>query len=170
MGDQSRLMCDSTFVGVYLGERIWTFSLFCTFCFSMFCCVDFFVSFVLRHSRVSHVLLAWENSRHFATPSLVSPWNDVWELKRAQKFHTVDASLPRTGWCFWLVVARGKISSTNQKHFPDLGSDASSVWKFCTRFSDVISQGNQWWRRKNVGCFLRQRFSHWRWAVSCERS
>ena len=31
---------------------------------------------------------------------------------------------------------------------PYLGSDASSVWNFCARFSDVISQGNQWWRRK----------------------
>ena len=31
---------------------------------------------------------------------------------------------------------------------PDLGSDASSVWNFCARFSDVISQGNQWWRRE----------------------
>ena len=33
---------------------------------------------------------------------------------------------------------------TNQKHYPDLGSDASSVWFFCARFSDVISRGNQW--------------------------
>ena len=30
---------------------------------------------------------------------------------------------------------------------PDLGSDTSSVWNFCARFSDVISWGNQWWRR-----------------------
>ena len=30
---------------------------------------------------------------------------------------------------------------------PDLGSDASSVWNFCARFSDVISWGNQWWSR-----------------------
>ena len=25
----------------------------------------------------------------------------------------------------------------------DLGSDASSVWNFCGRFSDFISRGNQ---------------------------
>ena len=31
---------------------------------------------------------------------------------------------------------------------PYLASDASSVWNFCARFSDVISQGNQWWRRE----------------------
>ena len=28
--------------------------------------------------------------------------------------------------------------TTNQKHYPDLGSDVSSVWNFCARFSDVI--------------------------------
>ena len=38
-------------------------------------------------------LKAWENSRNFAT--LVSPWNA--SEKRAQKFHTDDASLPRSG-------------------------------------------------------------------------
>ena len=68
--------------------------------------------------------------------------------KRAQKFHTDDVSLPKSGWCFWLVVPRGKFASTNQKHYPDLGSDASSVWNFCACFSDVISRGNQWRRRE----------------------
>ena len=28
-----------------------------------------------------------------------------------------------------------------------LGSDTSSLWNFCIRFSDAISWGNQWWRR-----------------------
>ena len=32
----------------------------------------------------------------------------------------------------------GKFDSTNQKHNPDLGNDASSVWNFCAHFSDVI--------------------------------
>ena len=27
-------------------------------------------------------------------------------------------------------------------------NDASSVWNFCARLLDVISQGNQWWRRE----------------------
>ena len=34
-----------------------------------------------------------------------------------------------------------KFVSTNQKHNPDLGHDASTVWNFCSRFSDVISRG-----------------------------
>ena len=33
-------------------------------------------------------------------------------------------------------------SMTNQKHYPDLGSDMSSVWNFGACFSDIISQGN----------------------------
>ena len=41
---------------------------------------------------------------------------------------------------------------TNQKHYPDLGSDPS-VWNFCTHFSDVIWQGNQWQRRQMQAVF-----------------
>ena len=63
--------------------------------------------------------------------------------KRAQKFHTDDASLPRSGYCFWLVESNFPRSTTNQTHYPDLGSDASSVLNFCARFSDVIWWGNQ---------------------------
>ena len=54
---------------------------------------------------------------------------------RAQKFYTDDASLP---------PPRGKFDSTNQKHYPDLSRDTSSVWNFCARFLDVIWRGNQW--------------------------
>ena len=36
--------------------------------------------------------------------------------------------------------------SANQKHNPDLDSVPPSVWNFCSRFSDVISRENQWWR------------------------
>ena len=53
-------------------------------------------------------MVAWENSRLFATPPLVS---SKWRLKkRAQKFHTDDVSLPRSMWFFWLVVPRRVIS------------------------------------------------------------
>ena len=82
-------------------------------------------------------------ARHFATPS---------QEEQAQKFYTDDVSLTRSGWYFWLVeplhVPPGKLPSANQKHSPDLGSDTSSVWNFCVRFSDVILRGKQLWRRK----------------------
>ena len=65
---------------------------------------------------------ALENSQHFMTPPLVSPWNDISE-KWVQKFHTDDMSLPRSGFCFLLTG-----------------------WSFqlirSTHFSDVISWGN----------------------------
>ena len=35
-----------------------------------------------------------------------------------------------------------------------LGSDASSVWNFCTRFSDVINVGKPAMASRNVGCFF----------------
>jgi len=43
---------------------------------------------------------------------------------------------------FWLVVPRWKFASTNQKHYPGLGSEMTSVWILCSRSSDVISCGN----------------------------
>ena len=54
---------------------------------------------------------------------------------------------------FWLVEANFTSSATNKKQCPDLGSDASSVWNFCARFSDVILRGNRWWRRKRSSAF-----------------
>ena len=45
--------------------------------------------------------------------------------------------------------------TTNQKHYPDLCSAASSVWNFCARFSAVISGGNQWWRCEMKAVFFR---------------
>ena len=44
---------------------------------------------------------------------------------------------------------------TNQNHYPELGSDTSSVWNFCARMSDVISWGKPVVASRNVGCFLR---------------
>ena len=40
-------------------------------------------------------------------------------------------------------MPRGKFDLPKQKHYPDLGSDVSSVWNFRVRFSDVIWRGNQ---------------------------
>ena len=58
--------------------------------------------------------------------------------KRVQKFHTDDPS-PTQIWVVLLIGrAAWEFDSTNQKYYPDLGSDGSSVWNFCARFSDVI--------------------------------
>ena len=59
-----------------------------------------------------------------------------------------NVSLPKFGQCFWLVVPLEKFASTNQKHYPDRGSDTSSVWNFCSRSSDVIKELKQLRRRQ----------------------
>ena len=61
--------------------------------------------------------------------------------KRAQKFHTDIAGTSQ----IWIVLLIGWSKFwANQKHYPDLGSDTSSVWNFWARSSDVISQENRW--------------------------
>ena len=91
-----------------------------------------------KKERNTREKITWENSRHFATPLLVSPRNDVWET--SEEIPTDDV------WdsaSYWL-----KFASTNQKLCPDLGSDASpSVWISQKSFRGETSGG--------VGCFLR---------------
>ena len=95
--------------------------------------------------------IAWENSRHLATLPLVSPANDVWETSAENPYWwSVTTRI-------WVVLLNGWIKfptrTTNQKHYPDLGRDASSAWNFCVRFSDVIWRGNQWQRHQMSAVF-----------------
>ena len=64
----------------------------------------------------------YENSRHFPTAPLVSPRNEVWETStKIPYWWRVTAQI-------WIALLIGwKFASSNQKHQPDLGSDASSV-------------------------------------------
>ena len=61
-----------------------------------------------------------------------------------QKFHTDDASLPRYGYCLWLVEnLLGLIRSTTQIWVAmETCYQLSSVWNFCSRSLNVISRGN----------------------------
>ena len=108
-----------------------------------------------RETRPMGEGVARENSPHFATPPLVSQGNDIWEISMEIPCWCDDASLPRSRYCFWLAEANFPRGMTNQKHYPDLDSNTSSVWNFCARFSDVISWGNPVVASANVGCFLR---------------
>ena len=99
-------------------------------------------------------VVAWENSRHYATPSLVSSRNDVGET---------SAEIPQ----WWRVISQifrlvvEKLVSANQKDYPDLGGDTSWVW-----IPAVVSQtsfpGKPVVASCNVGCFLRQEW----WSMS----
>ena len=76
--------------------------------------------------------VAWENGQHFATPPL-EDWNE--RRKSMLMMHHVSDVGITSDWT--------KQFSANQKYYPDLGSDSSSVWNsFCTRFADVTSKGN----------------------------
>ena len=88
-----------------------------------------------------------ENNRHFSTQ------NDV--LRNELR----NSILMTRTTQIWVVLLIGRVrallkfTSTNQRHYPDLGSDAPSVWNFFARFSDVISRANQWWRREMSAVF-----------------
>ena len=81
---------------------------------------------------------------------------DIWRPLRNDVRET-SAEIPywwRVTTQIWLVLLIGwnkyfPRSTTNQKHYPDLGSDASSAWNFYARFSDVPVVASP-----NVGCFL----------------
>ena len=103
------------------------------FFFSLTVYLGFFKS-LLNLSAPEKTADTWRGHHWFPREMTSEEW--------AQKFHSDDASLPRSGWCFWLVVPRGKFALTYQKYYSDLGNDTSSVWNFCARSSDVISRGN----------------------------
>ena len=81
------------------------------------------------------LILAWENSRHLATLPLVSPPNDVWETNVGIPYWrrvTTDLGSASDWSC-----RVGNLIQPIRKHFPDLGSDASSV-----SISALVSQAS----------------------------
>ena len=76
---------------------------------------------------------AWENSRNFATPPLVSP-REITSEKRLQKCVTTQ---------IWVVILIGWTETETCFSQSEALPDLSSVWDYCNRFSDGISRGNQ---------------------------
>ena len=92
--------------------------------------------------------VAWENSKHLVTvPPLVFPTFE----EQAKKFHADDMSLSRLIVVLLIGHAVREFASTNQKHYPDLGSNKSSAWNFCACSSEVRPVVPS----QNVGCYLR---------------
>ena len=88
-----------------------------------------------KKERNTREKIAWENSPHFAaTPPLVSPRNDVRETSEEIPYWW------RLGYCLWLA----KICFNQSEALP-----RSGWWRLVISmdFSDVISRGNQRWRR-----------------------
>ena len=78
--------------------------------FSNSCSFIQLFSCIFEFNRTQPEKTADMSWRHHCFP------REVTSEKRALKFHTDDASLPRSGLCssFWLILPRGKFASTNQ--------------------------------------------------------
>ena len=72
-----------------------------------------------------------------------SKW--VWQSFHFSRAAKPENPVPRP---FSAPKPNGHVFYASYDFYPDLGSDTSSVWNFCARFSDVISWGNQWWRHE----------------------
>ena len=69
----------------------------------------------LASTELNNRQIAWENSRLFSTPPLVSLWNDVWEM-------TAEISYCWGAWEVLLIGHKWR-ENCSQKHYSDLGSD-----------------------------------------------
>ena len=107
----------------------------------------------LSPSSMLKLSISWGNSRLFAMPTPVSTRNDICGTSAEILYwwHVTTRI-----WVVLLIQGWSKFS-TSQKHYPDLGSNASSVWNFCARSSDFISRKKTVVasRCDDVGCFLR---------------
>ena len=116
----------------------------------LYCMVQYigfvFYGTYMYHSRLSKIIFkksAWENSRYFATPPLVSPRMTSARGTTAEIpywFHNDVTTLiwvvPLVGWN---NISRGKGQS---ERYPDLDSDASSVWNFCASSLGPVQTSN----------------------------
>ena len=101
--------------------------------------------------------LVWENSWHLATLPLVSPRNDIWEKSAEIPYWWRVTTQIWVESKFWLVESNFPRSTTNQKHYPDVGSNVT-----CHQYgiSELFSQTSFGGETSgiaspNVGCFLR---------------
>ena len=93
-----------------------------------------------EHGIMAHIPWWLSQSKHFVTPALVSPQKCL--RNKCRNSILMTQHYPDLG-----SVSNWMKQIFNQsKNYPDLGRDSN--WNFCTRFSDVILRGNQWWHCK----------------------
>ena len=88
-------------------------------------------------SNLSNSSLRKQPTFQDATNGFPSKWRSRNELRNSKKMMR-----------HYLDLFAWKFASANQQHYSHLGSNASSVWKICARFSDVFRGGKKWWRRE----------------------
>ena len=81
---------------------------------------------------------------------LVSPRNAIWGT-REQNSIAMTRHHPDLGSASYRF---------NEKRCPDVGSDVSSVWNFCSCSSDVILRGNKTKKWRHYEIYLLQRLFH----------
>ena len=98
---------------------------------------------------ITNQCLARENSGHFPTGGFPMKWHLRNECRNSilMMYGYLDLGSASD----WIKASK---FLTNQKHYPDLGSEASSVWDFCACFSDIITQGNHQWCLEMSSIFL----------------
>ena len=79
--------------------------------------------------------VAWENSQHFAMPSIVSQRNDVWGIRAEILYHQNDLGSASD----WL-----KFALNNQMHYPDLGSDSTVKPQLSGLFGTWLNSSDNW--------------------------
>ena len=84
-----------------------------------------------RHQPEKTAHISWLHHSGF-------PMKQVWGMSPEIPYWWRSSHYPDLGInCFWLGMLLRKFASTNQKHYPDLGSDTSSVWNFCAISTDT---------------------------------
>ena len=112
------------------GPSVWRVVSVCVY----WTCVD--TSIVTTNMKFAWIFKSLRKQPILRDSTAGSPRNDVWEKTSAKNPYWWLVATQ-----IWVVLLIGWSKfSTNQKPCPDLGGDASSLWNFCPRFSDVISR------------------------------
>ena len=113
-------------------------------------CLLHFVAFAFFYIRWP---LSLENCFHLF-PAIVARGNDRPRTRAQIPYYDLSLYPDFCSASEWLrQISLAAQKTINQKHFPEQGSDTSSVWDFCTRSSHDISRENQWRRLETSAVF-----------------
>ena len=87
-------------------------------------------------------MVTWRKQAKFGDAN--TGFSAKWRLKMTAEISYWRRRVTTQVWVVLLIAIFPSLT-TNQKHYPELGIGTSTVWNYCSHFSDVISQGNQWW-------------------------
>ena len=73
-----------------------------------------------------------------ATKTLIAHWDNTDSLRKQLTFGDATTGFPTK----WSLRNKRRNSILMTHHYPDLGSDVSSVWNFCARFSGGETTGS----------------------------